>query len=67
MINGKFNFILKVMCWITRQPINGVIDNTDCPPQNRGGRPKSAFPPSPEMTRPASFGGIKCLKAPSHH
>lgn len=45
MINGKFNFILKVMCWITRQPINGVIDNTDSPPRNRGGRPKSAFPP----------------------
>lgn len=40
MINGRFNFILKVIFWITRQPINQVIDNPDSPPQRQGGGPK---------------------------
>lgn len=40
MINGRFNFILKIIFWITRQPINWVIDNPDSPPQRQGGGPK---------------------------
>lgn len=35
MINAKFNFVLKVMFWITRQPINQVIDNPDSSPQKQ--------------------------------
>lgn len=45
MINGKFNFILKVMFWITRQPINQVIDNPDSVPQKQewGGQQVSSL------------------------
>lgn len=49
MINGKFNFILKVMFWITRQPINQVIDNPDCSPQTQGWETQRYLPSSPEM------------------
>lgn len=35
MINAKFNFVLKVMFWITRQPINQVIDKPDSFPQKQ--------------------------------
>lgn len=44
MMNGKLNFILKVMFWITRQPVNQMIDNPDSPPQRQEGGTNKYLP-----------------------
>lgn len=58
MMNGKFNFILKVMFWITRQPINQVIDNPDSLHKNRRGETHKYLPSSPKLSSLGSLWGL---------